>query len=147
MGSHSSALDTLIDLATNNRDSAAQHLGKLRQTKQSSQEQLDTLLQYRDEYRQKLDDAMKRGMSMNELQNYQRFIASLDQAIAQQENALENCDQRVNQGVKHWQQQQQRLNSFDALATRRNEERELVAKKYEQRLSDEFASRAVSSFG
>ncbi|MCM2971608.1 flagellar export protein FliJ [Larsenimonas suaedae] len=147
MGSHSSALDTLIDLATNNRDSAAQHLGKLRQTKQSSQEQLDTLLQYRDEYRQKLDDAMKRGMSMNELQNYQRFIASLDQAIAQQENALKNCDQRVNQGVKHWQQQQQRLNSFDALATRRNEERELVAKKYEQRLSDEFASRAVSSFG
>ncbi|MCM2130414.1 flagellar export protein FliJ [Larsenimonas rhizosphaerae] len=147
MASHSSALDTLIDLETSERDNAAQQLGKLRQTRQQSQKQLDMLLEYRSEYRQRLDDAMKNGISMNELQNYQSFIVSLDQAIEQQRHSLNSCDSHVSQGVRDWQHHQQRLNSYDVLATRRREEADESARKQEQHQSDEFASRAVSQFG
>jgi flagellar FliJ protein len=139
-----SSLHTLIDLATDARDSAAVQLGRLRQTRQQSRQQLDALLAYREEYRTRMEAALADGVSMASLDNYRRFLASLDRAIVGQRAALADNDARVAGGKRHWQDRQRRLQSFDTLAKRRFDAHARIEAKREQRLSDEYAQRIHS---
>lgn len=137
----SHALDTLIDLATEQRDAAALALGQLRGRLAQSESQFDSLIAYREEYRQRLETAMADGVSMARLNNYQRFLASLDQAIRQQEQAVENSREQVSDGQTHWQDRHRRLKSFDTLATRQQAVADRAETRREQQLNDEAAGR------
>jgi flagellar FliJ protein len=143
MSASSSTLDTLIDLATDERDAAAVALGRLQQAHQVSEQKLEALISYRSEYQRRLDEALAAGMSMQTLQNYQRFVASLEQAIEQQRQALGHSERRVESGSDDWRARQRRLRSFDVLATRRRESAQKIEARREQRQTDEFASRAL----
>ena len=138
-----STLDTLIDLATDERDAAASALGRLQQARRASEQKLQALVDYRAEYQRRFDDAMANGMSMSSLQNYQRFVASLEQAIDHQRRALDTSERHVETGNSNWRARQRRLNSFDVLATRRRDAAAKTEAKREQRQTDEFASRAL----
>ena len=138
-----STLDTLIDLATDERDAAASALGRLQQARRASEQKLQALVDYRAEYQRRFDDAMASGMSMSSLQNYQRFVASLEQAIDHQRRALDTSERHVETGNSNWRARQRRLNSFDVLATRRRDAAAKTEAKREQRQTDEFASRAL----
>ncbi|RKR06099.1 flagellar FliJ protein [Kushneria sinocarnis] len=147
MSNRNSSLDTLVELAREHRDGAAKLLGELRSSHQRSHQQLDSLLHYRDEYRRQFEAAMANGISMAALQNYQRFMRSLDQAIDHQHQQVTRSEGRVEKGVTDWQRQQQRVNAYDVLATRRLEEERLASNRREQRQTDEFASRASAAMG
>jgi flagellar FliJ protein len=136
-------LDTLIDLATDERDSAAAALGRLQQDRCASEQKLEALITYRAEYQCRFDDALAQGMSMHTLHNYQRFVASLEQAIDAQRRALDHSEQRVEGGNEQWRSRQRRLQSFDVLATRRRDAAAKAEARHEQRQTDEFASRAL----
>ena len=136
-------LDTLIDLATDERDAAAVALGRLQQAHRASEQKLQALMDYRAEYQRRFDDALAQGMSMSSLQNYQRFVASLEQAIEHQRRALDTSGRHVETGNSNWRDRQKRLNSFDVLATRRREAAARTEAKREQRQTDEFASRTL----
>lgn len=138
-------LDTLIDLATDDRDAAAVALGRLQQDHRVSEQKLQALLDYRAEYQRRFDDALGDGMSMHTLQNYQRFVASLKQAIETQRGALDQSERRVEGGNDQWRSRQRRLQSFDVLATRRREADARTEARRDQRQTDEFASRALYS--
>ena len=140
-----SALDTLIDLATDDRDAAAVKLGQLRQDHLQTEQKLEALLGYHAEYQRRLDEAMTLGMSIATLQNYQRFIASLEHAIAAQRGAVDQSERRIEHGNEDWRARQKRLNSYDVLAVRRREAAEKAEARREQRQTDEFASRALSA--
>ncbi len=142
-----SSLDMLIDLATDNRDDAAVALGQLRTAHHRSEAQLEALIAYRAEYQRSFDEAMTLGMSIASLHNYQRFIASLENAIDHQRQALSSSQNRVEGGKSNWQSQQRRLQSYDVLAVRRREAADKVEARREQNQSDEYASRAVSALG
>lgn len=137
-----SSLDMLIDLATEERDSATRALGQLRTEQRKSEEQLEALLAYRSEYQRRFDAAMGAGISMASLHNYRRFVASLDKAIEQQRGIVAADQSKVANGKTQWQSRQRRLQSFDTLAVRRNEIARQAATRHEQHLNDEFASRA-----
>lgn len=145
--SDTSSLETLIELAEGDRDSAARLLGQLRNTHQQNRSQLEMLIEYRNDYRARLDSAMQNGLTMASLQNYQRFLASLDRAIEHQRGQLDNSQGRVQRGVTQWQKQQQKVNSYDVLLHRRRQEAEQRVNRLEQRQNDEFASRARSALG
>lgn len=138
-------LDTLIDLATDDRDAAAAALGRLQQDHRASQQKLEALLTYRSEYQRRFDAALADGMSMHTLQNYQRFVASLEQAIETQRRALDQSERRVEGGNDQWRSRQRRLQSFDVLATRRREAAARAEARRDQLQTDEFASRALRS--
>ena len=140
-----SALDTLINLATDDRDAAAVALGRLRQDHQQTEQKLEALLGYHAEYQRRLDEAMSMGMSIATLQNYQRFIASLEHAIEQQRGAVNQSERRIEHGHDDWRTRQKRLNSYDVLAVRRREAAQKAEARREQRQTDEFASRALSA--
>ncbi|GAB1579012.1 flagellar export protein FliJ [Bordetella petrii] len=134
-------LDTLRGLAKDGADDAARALGRLNAQRNHAEQQLSMLHEYRQDYLARLQAAMQSGMSAADCHNYQRFIATLDDAIGQQVTVLRQADDHLAQGRAHWQQQQRRLNSFDALAQR--EQRALAAReaRREQRANDEHASR------
>ena len=85
------------------------------------------------------------GMSIATLQNYQRFIASLEHAIEQQRGAVNQSERRIEHGNDDWRTRQKRLNSYDVLAVRRREAAQKAEARREQRQTDEFASRALSA--
>ena len=60
----------------------------VRQAQQAAEQQLSMLLNYQDEYRQKLNHTLCDGMDSSRWQNYQQFIGTLEQAIDQHRQQL-----------------------------------------------------------
>lgn len=136
-----SPLITLRNLAQEAVEQAAQRLGQARQAQQAAEQQLTMLLNYQDEYRQKLNSTLSDGMESSRWQNYQQFIATLEQAIEQQRQQLLQWGQKVEHAVQQWQDHQQRLNAYDTLHTRAQNAELQRENKRNQKLMDEFAQR------
>ncbi|WP_458524991.1 flagellar export protein FliJ [Onishia taeanensis] len=136
-------LDTLTELAKEARDAAGQTLANERRSQQQASTQLDTLRRYRLEYATRLQDAMRKGIDPASLHNYQRFLASLDDAIERARAAVDDHAQRVEGCQQHWRQEQQRLSSYDTLASRRQQATRRVEQRQEQRHNDEMSNNSL----
>lgn len=132
----------LRDLAQDGVEQAAQQLGQVRQAQQAAEQQLSMLLNYQDEYRQKLNCTLSEGMGSASWQNYLQFIGTLEQAISQHRQQLVQWSEKVERAVKQWQDKQQRLNAFETLNTRALTAEQMLENKREQKLMDEFAQRS-----
>jgi len=133
----------LIDLAQTEVDEAARRLGVLQQQLIESQRQLDALTQYRDEYRRRLAEDAQNGMDASHWRNFQRFIDTLDVAMGQQRTAIETTDTRLNASKLEWQSRMQKLNSFETLQNRAQQQENLRLARVDQRETDEFAANSV----
>lgn len=138
MTARASPLDTLIELARGQRDQAGQALAGERQNEQQVAGQLEALNQYRLEYAQKLQQAMRDGIDPATMRNYQQFLDSLDAALARAREALAAQQQRVGQRQAQWQQEQRKLSSYDTLASRRDAQQRCQEARQELRMSDEL---------
>ncbi|WP_110687274.1 flagellar export protein FliJ [Salinicola aestuarinus] len=134
------SMEMLRDLAKRQSDKAVEDLGHLRRQHQDAEARLTQLEQYRDEYRQKLHDALSAGVSSSQWRDYQQFLASLDRAIEQQRRQLGEQQARVEGGMHRWQGEQRKFNAYDMLHTRGLHERSHRQAKDEQRQSDEMAA-------
>lgn len=134
-----STLNTLIDLAMEKRDAAAVALSRLRGQHDSSRSQLQALVEYRNEYAQRLAESMVTGLSVHKLDNDQQFLAAIDKAIAQQEQLVARSASQVAGGQRDWQDKQRRLKSFDTLAARNRQAQARQAAHREQQATDELA--------
>lgn len=112
------AIDTLRDLAEQDLERAAIYLGDMRRGQHAANEQLTMLLDYQDEYRNKLNDDMSSGIASTRWTNYHQFIQTLEKAIEQHRNQLNNWNQRLEQALINWRDKQQRLNAYQTLITR-----------------------------
>lgn len=130
-------LDTLIEQSRDARDRAGQVLARDRRTEQLTAQQLDTLQGYRHEYHRKLHAALMAGMNVGELNNYQRFMQSLDVAIGNAGVRLKQDGNKVTTSKQQWRARQQQLSSYDTLASRRAAREQARQARQEQRRSDE----------
>ncbi|WP_346797060.1 flagellar export protein FliJ [Halomonas sp. Bachu 37] len=135
-----SQLDMLIGLARDARDQAGQALASERLTEKQTLSQLDSLGRYRQEYAQRLQSAMSQGIDPASMYNYQQFLASLDAALVRARQALASQQQRVSQSQNQWRQEQQRLSSYDTLATRRAWQEQHRENKLEQKTNDDLVN-------
>ncbi|GAA5178709.1 flagellar export protein FliJ [Modicisalibacter zincidurans] len=135
-----SPLDTLISLTRDSRDSASLKLAELRRARHDAQAQLDTLFRYRQEYRERLQGAMAQGIGPDSWQNYQQFLASLDNAIERARQALSEREHQLNRGQQHWQDAQRKLSAYDTLVDRRQQREQQRVSRLEQRHNDEMAN-------
>jgi flagellar FliJ protein len=133
----------LIELAKDHTDQAARRLGSLHAARNNAEQQLSMLNDYRADYLQRLQDAMINGMSAADCHSYQRFIATLDDAIDQQRTVLEQAATHLEEGKSQWREERRKLNSFDALAQRREQLQAREDSRREQRLNDEYSARLV----
>ncbi|ATA24382.1 flagellar biosynthesis chaperone FliJ [Brenneria goodwinii] len=137
-----SPLITLRDLAQKEVEKAVGQLGQVRQAHQQAEQQLNMLLNYQDDYRQKLNTTMSGGMANNSWQNYQQFIQTLDKAIEQHRQQLLQWTSRLDLAMKAWREKQQRLNAFETLQDRETTRQVARDNRIEQKQMDEFAQRA-----
>lgn len=136
----SSPLDLLIEESRKSRDRAGRTLAEDRRTQQQAAQQLEALRRYRHEYNRRLHEALCQGVDAVALDNYRRFIGSLESAIGKAGDHLEQRDRQVAASQQHWQQQQKRLSSYDTLAQRRERGRQQAESRMEQRRNDEFSN-------
>jgi len=134
-------LATLIELAQNKTDEATRRLGKLQGAQTSAASKLDMLQQYRQEYLSQLQTHLNDGLAAAQLRNFHNFIRTLDSAIEQQRQLSVQADNQLAHGRTDWQHNKCRLNSFDTLAQRVQQQEMLALNKREQRDSDERSAR------
>lgn len=138
MTATSTPLDTLIDLARSARDSAGQQLAGARQTEMQLRQQVQQLETYRMEYVRKLQTTLKNGASLATVNDYRRFIVSLDDAIVRAQTELANRQLLVNERQLALQHEQRRLKSYDTLMSRREQTLLRQQERRELRHTDEI---------
>ncbi|MTD37441.1 flagella biosynthesis chaperone FliJ [Erwinia sp. CPCC 100877] len=138
-----SPMDTLREMAEEALQEATTQLGKVRQACQQAEEQLNQLINYELEYRQRLQTNMTSdGMASTNWMNYQQFMTSLDKTLEHHRQHVNQCQHHVSLALKNWQEKKQRLNAFEALRDRTMASRLLRENKRDQKLMDEYAQRA-----
>ncbi|WP_447763746.1 flagellar export protein FliJ [Citrobacter freundii] len=137
------ALATLKDLAEKEVDDAAVLLGEMRRGCQQAEEQLKMLIDYQHEYRNNLNNDMGQGITSNRWINYQQFIQTLEKAIEQHRQQLNQWTQKVDQALNSWRDKKQRLQAWQTLQDRQTSAALLAENHLDQKKMDEFAQRAA----
>ena len=135
------ALETLIELATNETDEAAKRLGLAVRACEDTEQKLAMLLQYREEYEARFQASLLSGVTAAGYRNFQLFLDKLDTAIAGQQRILDDAKRRIVDERSQWQSCERKRMSYDTLATRMQKVEERKANKRDQKLMDEFATR------
>jgi len=134
-------LSPLVELTHQKNDAATCKLGKLNQQQQSAMAKLAALQQYRRDYSAQFEEAEKQGMTPTDMQNFQRFIERLDQAIRQQQGEIEKARNSVQRGRSELLDTTRKMRSFDTLAQRHADNEKKIEAKTEQRQQDEQSGR------
>lgn len=137
------ALATLKDLAEKEVDDAAVLLGEMRRGCQQAEDQLKMLIDYQHEYRNNLNNDMGQGITSNRWINYQQFIQTLEKAIEQHRQQLNQWTQKVDQALNSWRDKKQRLQAWQTLQDRQTSAALLAENRLDQKKMDEFAQRAA----
>lgn len=138
-----SALDTLIELATQQTDEAAKRLGRAIRNGEDAQQKLQLLLQYREDYLARFQTTLQAGLTTASYRNYQHFIDKLDDAIAGQQKVVQDAQRRVTRERGAWQESERTRMSYDTLATRAEKVRQLKEARRDQKQTDEYAARLL----
>lgn len=130
---------TLIDLTQTRVDDAAIQLQAVTASRDGAKQQLDMLYVYRQDYLERFEKASAEGMSTVNYHNFRQFIATLDEAISQQNNIMDQYELKLKQTQEHWFDQKRQLNSYETLLSRQEQERQLLNNRKEQKLNDEMS--------
>lgn len=134
-------LQSLLDLSQLRLDEAGRKLGELIAGEQEASRRHGLLVQYREEYRTRFVVAAQDGLSPGEWQNYAKFLARLDEAIAQADSAMTHTKQQTVAGQQEWVAKKGRVKAFDTLADRHQSRVAYQDQRQEQKLSDEHGAR------
>ncbi|MBV6273185.1 flagellar export protein FliJ [Alcaligenaceae bacterium CGII-47] len=133
-------LSMLIELAQGKLDEAGRALSEAIAQQRHAKSQLDTLDTYRADYAVRLQQATEGGVSASNYHNFRRFIATLDDAISQQNRILAQIDTKIQIGQQHWYVEKRRLNSYETLKSRQDQQMRYRETRREQRASDEISA-------
>ena len=140
---------TLIQVAQTRSDGAAVKLGKLMAREAESDQKHRVLVNYRDEYRARLDAATRRGapapMPTADMRNFRAFLHKLDEAVRQQESELAFWREQIAQARSNWRDEERSRQSFSTIGARRDAGLAMVHARRDQKQHDEFSSRTAIS--
>jgi flagellar FliJ protein len=137
----STALDTLIELATKDSDAASKQLGSYIRIQEEARQKLELLSQYRDDYAMRFEQNLLSGLSTTTYRNFQMFIEKIDSALAGQQELLRQAQARTDEAKLAWQVCERKRLSYGTLAERAKNEAMIAAGKRDQKQSDEQAAR------
>jgi len=137
------ALQQLLDHERQARDEALQALSRAEGMAGQADAQAQQLSAYRSEYVERWSARFREpGGSVALMQCYQGFMQRLDQAIAQQRNAVAQALARVSHARGTLQQNERRVASMEKLIERRQQQEQRHLARREQARTDEIAQRA-----
>jgi flagellar FliJ protein len=138
-----SSLNTLIELAENDVENAAKHLGRTIKAKDEAVQQLEMLTQYRADYEARLQNSAQRGLTVSQYANFQGFIGKLDQAIEGQNKLIIDAEYKVELAKKLWQESEKKRLSYKTLINRATATELKKENKRDQKQTDERATRTL----
>lgn len=136
-----SALDTLIELAQRESDDAAKRLGAALAAAEETEQKLQMLLNYRDDYAMRLDAAQVAGITSLAYRNFVAFIGKLDNAINGQREVVKHAHHKSAIEKTAWQASERKRLSYRTLNERAAAETLRVENKRDQKQMDEHAAR------
>lgn len=142
----SQRMNPLLKLAERNEQQAARALGVSQQAVQTHEQQLVLLLNYRQEYAERMQSHGSRGMSVTQMQGYQSFLARLDEGIREQRHVLLRAQEEFEHQRRLWQQSHIRTQSLDKVKLRYLAEEVRVQERKDQKDTDERAQRVFVQF-
>lgn len=138
-------LRMLIELATTARDGAAARQAQLHAQLMQAEAQLQTLRGYVADYRNKGEDALRRGCDIAAQGNQRAFVARLERAISQQGDEVQRRTRQREAAAAEVAQFQRKLKSLEALAQRKLDAQRLAAERRDQKTMDELARQALNA--
>ena len=132
----------LKDLAQHDSDVSVQALAAHTRRLNDAQAQLQMLVDYRSDYRARLDHAARQGIGGEGLRNFRVFLGNLEAAITQQGNVLTTLHAQLRAAREAWQKHQRRVGSYKVLDERQVTQARRAEERREQSQQDEAASRS-----
>jgi flagellar protein FliJ len=139
------SLKKVQEVADIRTDTAAANLGSLMQNLQRQEAKLALLLQYRDEYQERLRRAKQRGLDGLALRNFHDFLDRLEHALIEQRTTVAHAQRSVERGRDEWRSADQRSRAYDTLSQRFDSTVRRRAEAAEQKQQDAHAARLTSS--
>lgn len=136
------SLQTLLDLSQLRMDEAGRRLAKLLAGEQEASERVSLLQQYREEYLARYIAARQNGIGRDAMNNYQSFLARLDDAVGQAQEMAAQSRQRTVAGQRDWLDQRGQVKAFDKLSLRHQLREQTHEQRLEQKRQDEYAARS-----
>ena len=130
----------LKELVQREEDEAAERMGTCSRRQREAQEKLALLERFRDEYEERLRQALRDDASPELILNHRRFLARLDDALILQREELARCAQRLEEAHRAWQAVRTRRRAFEVLEARADAEALAQAQRLAQKMLDEHAS-------
>jgi len=137
----SQRLQVIVDLNENNEKKALEVLGKAQIKKQSLQTQLESLIVYRQEYKDKYQSITKIGVNISQLLEFRAFISKLDKAIEEQEQEISDIEKTVIHVRAAWERQHQKTKSLQKVYGAARKEEIKQENKKEQNEQDDRSTR------
>lgn len=138
-----SALETLIDLAQKASDAFAKRLGAAVKAVEDAEQKLQMLLDYRDDYANKLDAAQMNGITPFAYRNFVAFLDKLETAINGQREVLRHAQAKAEKERKGLQESERKRLSYRTLNDRAAAQALAVETKRDQKAMDDFAARSA----
>lgn len=137
----SKRMQPVADHAGRIEQDAVQVFVQAQQELATLEQQLQQLLEYREEYQQKLTTEQGRGMGIHRVRDYQLFISNLDQTIAQARINIESCKQVCEGKKQAWLKCRSRSNALNSVVEKYQQDERRQQERAEQKEQDEHAQR------
>jgi flagellar protein FliJ len=135
-------LNLLNQLAGEEVEAAMQALAHSMKQLDQARQQQSLLEQYQQEYQQQWQNSAQKGVKADLYRNFQGFFSQLELAVKSQNGQIEQLQAVVLQKQHVLQEKRRKQKSYEVLITRAETMQAKVEGKRDQKLMDEFASRA-----
>jgi len=133
----SQRLKPVVELATKASEAALVKVGEANAVWSREKAQLDDLIQYKGEYLARFRSGNQQAMAAQKVMELRAFLVQLDQAIASQQNLVEQTLTALQQQQEAWKQERSKEQAVQSLVTRYQDEELQIELKQEQLESDE----------
>lgn len=103
-------------------------------------DKLNELLQFQDEYRQRLYQSGQKGISVEQFRDFQLFISKIDQARQLQEQEVVRLERLASQAKSHWQEADRKVKAFEMLEKRHQQQEQVRENRAEQKQVDDWVA-------
>lgn len=143
MERRSERLKAVVMLAEREEQAAAARLAEQQSSLEGEQQQLGQLQDYRSQYLHDYDQ-LRTNATPQALMSYSGFLGRLSDALAGQEQRLQQVQQALELRRAEWQQKYHRRRSLEQLVAKLKEEESVALEQRLQRELDDMAAQRFS---
>ncbi len=128
------------NLAQQSEDVAAQTLGKIQRELSEHHLKLSELMKYYEDYTTQFNQKAGQGMSVTQVQSYQKFISQLEVAISEQKKNITRVTEACDCSRADWTVERQKTQVLEKVINRYQKQEQQDSNRQEQRQSDEHVA-------